>query len=227
MVGVSALPFSTIGLVKVDPRRDEITPDRPKLVKTGDAVIRAVDEIRYRIMTGRLAAGEQLRQEELARELLISRAPIREALRALSDQGLLEHRVHSGYFVKKRPAEELRQIYQILGFLEGLVMEELPPATPEVIDRLRNINDKMREFIRTDDWSPMVFRLSPLKVVLEELERLWTIAAPYIAQRYTTEAMRARTIFEHEGLIDALTSRDSDALTERLAIHRSQRQTAN
>jgi DNA-binding GntR family transcriptional regulator len=95
----------------------------------------------------------------------------------------------------------------------------------------------MREFIRTDDWSPMVdlnrqfhfeiFRLSPLKVVLEELERLWTIAAPYISQRYTTEAMRARTVFEHEGLIDALTSRDSDALTERLAIHRSQRQTAN
>jgi DNA-binding GntR family transcriptional regulator len=223
--------------VKVDPRRDEVLPDRPKLVKTGDAVIRAVDEIRYRIMTGRLAAGEQLRQEELARELLISRAPIREALRALSDQGLLEHRVHSGYFVKKRPADELRQIYQILGFLEGLVMEKLPPATPEVIDRLRNLNDKMREFIRTDDWSPMVdlnrqfhfeiFRLSPLKVVLEELERLWTIAAPYISQRYTTEAMRARTVFEHEGLIDALTSQDSDALTERLAIHRSQRQTAS
>jgi DNA-binding GntR family transcriptional regulator len=202
-------------------------------LKIGDAVVRAMVEIRYRIVSGVLAAGEQLRQEEMARELEISRAPIREALRALADQGLLEHRVHSGYFVKKRAAGELRQIYQILEFLEGLVMADLPPATPQVLERLRSVNDEMRRYVRADDWAPMVdlnrrfhfeiFRLSPHTVVLEELERLWTIAAPYIAQKYTTEMMREQTVEEHDGLIEALESGDGALVNELLAEHRSQR----
>lgn len=192
-----------------------------------------MDEIRYRIVSGSLAAGEQLRQEEMARELDISRAPVREALRALADQGLLEHRVHSGYFVKKRPAAELRQIYRMLAFLEGLVMEEIHSAPPEVLERLRDLNNEMRSYVPADDWSPMVdlnrrfhfeiFRLSPLNVVLEELNRLWTIAAPYIAQKYATEVMRERTVAEHDGLIEALELSDTALVNERLAEHRSQR----
>lgn len=192
-----------------------------------------MDEIRYRIVSGTLSAGEQVRQEEMARELEISRAPIREALRALADQGLLEHRVHSGYFVKKRPAGELRQIYRMLAFLEGLVMEELRPASAAVLVRLRDLNDEMRTYVPSDDWSPMVdlnrrfhfqiFRLSPLNVVLEELERLWTIAAPYIAQKYVTELMRARAVREHDGLVEALEAGDLVLLNDRLVEHRAQR----
>lgn len=212
---------------------NETEPGTERRTKDGDSVVRAMDEIRYRIVSGSLAAGEQLRQEEMARELEISRAPIREALRALADQGLLEHRVHSGYFVKKRPAAELRQIYRMLAFLEGLVMEELRPASADVLTRMHELNQEMGMYVRADDWSPMVdlnrrfhfeiFRLSPLNVVLEELERLWTIAAPYIAQKYSTEMMRERTVAEHEGLIEALELADLSLVNDRLAEHRSQR----
>jgi DNA-binding GntR family transcriptional regulator len=197
--------------------------------------MRAVTELRYRIITGELGAGEQLRQEQMAELLDISRVPVREALRVLADQGLLEHRVHTGYFVKKRPAEELSQIFTMLSFLEARVMESLDSATPETIAELRKLNAEMAAIAPAADWAPMVdlnrrfhfaiFRLSPLKVILGELERLWTIAAPYIAQKFTIREMRERTVEEHDGLIDALEDGDFAELERRLDAHRSSRST--
>ena len=156
--------------------------------RDGVAVSKTVEEIRYRIVSGLLNPGEAVRQEDLAQELHLSRAPIREAFRVVADQGLLEHRVHTGYFVKKRSTSELRQIYIMLEFLESHLMATIEAPDAAAFDRMRSINDQMRELVESDDWSPMIdlnrrfhfeiFRLSPLLVVLEELERLWTIAAP-------------------------------------------------
>ena len=205
--------------------------ERP--TRTGEAVMRAVAELRYRIMTGEFGAGEPVRQERMATLLDISRVPVREALRLLADQGLLEHRVHTGYFVKKRPAEELRQIFMMLAFLEARVLETIERPDEQTLTELHNINTEMAQYVPGPDWAPMVdlnrqfhfkiFRLSPLKVVLEEVERLWTIAAPYIAQKYTLREMRERAIREHEGLIDALKSGDRALLEQQLDEHRSER----
>lgn len=201
--------------------------------KDGVAVTSAIEDLRHRIVSGELLAGEQVRQEETANRLNLSRAPIREALRVLADQGLLEHRVHVGYFVKKRSASELQQIYLMLEFLETKVMETLTEPSNETIGRLQSLNDDMATYVAAADWSPMVdlnrrfhfevFRLSPLDVVIGELERLWTIAAPYISQKYATQEMRQRTVDEHRALIGALSPLDLDRAITVLAEHRSQR----
>lgn len=201
--------------------------------RDGAAVTQTVEEIRYRIITGALNPGEAVRQEDMARELDVSRAPVREALRVLVDQGMLEHRVHTGYFVKKRSATELRQIYMMLEFLESHIMATIEQPSDAAIARMRAINDEMRSCVESDDWSPMIdlnrrfhfeiFRLSPLNVVLEELERLWTIAAPYIAQKYVTVEMRRRTVSEHDGLITSLEPFDRERTSALLATHRMRR----
>jgi DNA-binding GntR family transcriptional regulator len=201
--------------------------------RDGVAVSKTVEEIRYRIVSGLLNPGEAVRQEDMAQELHLSRAPIREALRVLTDQGLLEHRVHTGYFVKKRSTSELRQIYVMLEFLESHVMATIEAPDTAALDRMQSINDQMRELVESDDWSPMIdlnrrfhfeiFRLSPLLVVLEELERLWTIAAPYIAQKYVTVEMRRQTVKEHDGLVASLQPLDRERTSALLAGHRMQR----
>ena len=210
---------------------DQITTDRR--TRDGAAVMRAVTELRSRIVTGELGGGEQLRQERMAELLHMSRVPVREALRVLTDQGLLEHRVHTGYFVRKRPADELRQIYVMLAFLEGQVMADIADADPATLDRLRAINAEMATYVDSPDWGPMVdlnrqfhfeiFRLSPQKVILQELERLWTIAAPYIAQKYAITEMREQAINEHARLIEALAAGDRVELQHQLDEHRAQR----
>lgn len=216
--------------MKVD-ELDEAPTERR--TKDGVAVMRAVAELRYRIVTGELGGGEQLRQEQMAELLNMSRVPVREALRVLTDQGLLEHRVHTGYFVRKRAADELRQIYVMLAFLEGQVMADVVGADAATLDRLRTINAEMATYVDSPDWGPMVdlnrrfhfeiFRLSPQKVILQELERLWTIAAPYIAQKYAIAEMRQQAIDEHERLIEALAAGDAVELGHRLDEHRAQR----
>lgn len=201
--------------------------------RDGVAVTDAVEALRYRVVSGALSPGEQIRQEEAADILGVSRAPVREALRVLADQGLLEHRTHVGYFVKKRTASELQQIYLMLDFLERKVMESIEEPSGDVVDRLVGLNREMADHVDAEDWSPMIdlnrrfhfeiFRLSPLNVVIEELERLWTIAASYIAQKYSTREMRQRTVDEHDDLIAALSPLDLALADKVLAQHRSQR----
>jgi DNA-binding GntR family transcriptional regulator len=201
--------------------------------KDGAAVMRAVAELRYWIVTGELGGGEQLRQERMAELLNMSRVPVREALRVLADQGLLEHRVHTGYFVRKRPADELRQIYVMLAFLEGQVLADIAPADSATLERMRAINAEMATYVESADWGPMVdlnrrfhfeiFRLTGQKVMLAELERLWTIAAPYIAQKYAIVEMREQAIAEHERMIEALASGDRVELDCQFDEHRTQR----
>jgi DNA-binding GntR family transcriptional regulator len=68
-----------------------------------------------------------------------------------------------------------------------------------------------------------IFRLTPHKVMLQELERLWTIAAPYIAQKYAITEMRAQAIADHQRMIEALAAGDLVELDHQLDEHRAQR----
>ena len=72
---------------------------RPRLLS-----VSVQDELRQRIDQGRLPAGSRLPSEpDLAAELQVSRATLREALRALEEEGLLRRRQGSGTYVADRP----------------------------------------------------------------------------------------------------------------------------
>ena len=204
-----------------------------QLVKDGATVGRAVSTIRFRIITGDLSPGEPLRQEDMAQQLNMSRAPVREALQILADQGLVQHRTHSGYFVAKRPPSELAQIFLMLEFLETEIAKTISWPNDETLAELRSINERMRELIDSYEIGAVVelnhqfhftiFGLSPLGLVLHELERLWDMAAPYIANKLTTAEARARTIDEHDRIIRALQGRRRATILDEVESHRTQR----
>src|SRR5437660_1315975 len=74
--------------------------------KGANAMKAALQVLKTMIVNGELSPGEQIRQEEMAEQLSVSRVPLREALNVLADQGLLFHRLHQGYFVTKRAPGE-------------------------------------------------------------------------------------------------------------------------
>src|SRR5882672_1526105 len=143
----------------------------------------ALQRLRAKVVSSELMPGEQIRQQEMAEELGVSRVPLREALNLLADQGLLLHRPNSGYFVAKRAPNELAQIRRILQLLENelLVSIEWPDST--CIDELRDLNGQMRECVYAADWTPLVrlnrefhlkiYELSPSRLILDEVKRLW------------------------------------------------------
>ncbi|MEN3272635.1 MAG: hypothetical protein V7636_1396 [Actinomycetota bacterium] len=207
-------------------------PSRP-LVRDGAAVERAVAILRAKIMSGELSPGEQLRQEEMARDLGLSRAPIREALHVLAQQGLLEHRPRSGHFVTKRKMHELAQVCLMLEFLENEIMKTITWPSDDVVAELDRINDEIEQLAFSHDLSAIselnyrfhftIFRLSPQNMILDELERLWVIATPYIATKLTTPDARLRTVKEHRRIVKAIRARRRSQAIEELERHRYQR----
>jgi DNA-binding GntR family transcriptional regulator len=94
--------------------------------RTPSSASRADDlahELQVEIITGRIALGTRLRQEDLAARFGVSRTPIREALRQLQAIGLVEQLGHRGALVRKFSAEECRNVYLVRAELEGLAAE--------------------------------------------------------------------------------------------------------
>jgi DNA-binding GntR family transcriptional regulator len=86
---------------------------------TRNASSAATELIRQAIVDGRLPPGRRLKEEELARELGISRTPIREALLMLHAEGLVDAAPNRGAAVRSHSVEDLDDLYQLRAVLEG------------------------------------------------------------------------------------------------------------
>jgi DNA-binding GntR family transcriptional regulator len=198
--------------------------------KDGEGVGRVVLAIRDLILTGELLPGEPVRQEQMAERLNVSRVPIREALHVLAEQDMLEHRPRHGYYVAKRAPMELAQVALMLDLLEPELMRTLEWPDAATLDRLRQLNAEMAAHVDEWEWAPLlalneqfhflIFSLSPYKLVLREVERLWSLANPFIAQKLAFTEARRLTVEEHERLIEALELRDRKLCVTTLDDHR-------
>jgi DNA-binding GntR family transcriptional regulator len=88
----------------------------------------ALDRLSREILSGRVVPGERLVEEQLTRRLGISRAPLREALRLLAQQGLVEHIPRRGARVATLSDTDVRQLYEVRDVLERHAVSTLPPA---------------------------------------------------------------------------------------------------
>ena len=198
--------------------------------KAQGAMGRALSQIKDMIVNGELNPGEQIRQEEMALKLAVSRVPLREALNVLADQGLLYHRPHQGYFVTKRDPGQYAQIRRMLHLLENELMATIAwPGAPQ-LDRLRQLNGQMQQCVDADDTQQLIelnqqfhfaiFGLSPNRLIMDEVARLWALIEPGMWDKFDTHAQRLQTLIEHEQLIQALTAQDRAACVAQMEQHR-------
>jgi DNA-binding GntR family transcriptional regulator len=94
------------------------------MLQDGDSLVRnasvaATELIREAIVDGRLEPGRRLKEEELARDLGISRTPVREALLVLQAEGLVVATPNRGAMVRVHDAEDLEDLYSMRALLEG------------------------------------------------------------------------------------------------------------
>ena len=71
------------------------------------------------ILSGVLVPGQRISEPDVATRLQVSRVPVREALRELESQGLVVARKHAGVFVRQLAPDEIRDLYQMRGLLDG------------------------------------------------------------------------------------------------------------
>src|SRR5712691_6146739 len=108
-----------------------------------NASVAAAELIREAILDGRLQPGERLKEERLARELGISRTPVREALLILQGEGLVEASPNRGATVRTHDADDLDDLYQLRALLEGFATRRAAArVTDEALERLRESCDR-------------------------------------------------------------------------------------
>lgn len=98
-----------------------------------------------RIVRGELPPGTNLVETRLSEELGVSRTPLRAALAFLERDGLVVSRPGRGWRVAPLIPEEAKELYPILHSLEELGMRSAFPYDKEVLDRLRELNEEIRE----------------------------------------------------------------------------------
>lgn len=190
------------------------------------------DQLRELIARGTLAPGLQLRQMELAERFKASRVPIREALKLLSGEGIVDHDPNRGFFVAPLSADEARQLYRIRHLLEAEVLKTVSwPSDAQLADLRAQLQlldaslqgqDAGEWLTRHRDFYRAIFDLSPEKVLVEEVLRLIQLTDRYRALAAHVLPTRKRKPTQERHLLTALAQRDRDRLLKAFEEDRTQ-----
>lgn len=187
--------------------------------------------LREAIVTGRLVPGEQLKQDQLCAELEVSPGPLREALRQLESEGLVTHRPNRGVFVAHIPTEEwVDVLLPVRLLLESHAFAKASHLlTAEQLGELAGLVDEMATAARSADFAAINeadMRFHELVVHAsgeEHTVQLWRTVSPRIRAQFYRLAPRHRRPMEiaeeHRQLLDALNTKDPDAIHETLTEH--------
>ena len=138
------------------------------------------------IMDGKLKMGEKLNTEELARQLGVSRMPIREALKSLEKMGLAESIPYVGVKLVSLEQEDVLQIYLMRQLLEPLAAgEACKKITEEQIHELEEIHKEYVPIVEADEIDAKklylqnrkfhfaIYSISEMDRVCAMIESLW------------------------------------------------------
>ncbi|WP_278924112.1 MULTISPECIES: GntR family transcriptional regulator [Pseudophaeobacter] len=110
------------------------------------------DDIRERILNGDLAEGATIRQEALAEEYTVSRMPVREALKRLDAEGLVQLTNNQGATVTKHSLDEIGEIFDLRILIEvDLFRSAIPVMSASQIARCEQILEAMETSYDADD----------------------------------------------------------------------------
>jgi DNA-binding GntR family transcriptional regulator len=214
-------------ILRADPRSH---PTNKVAVEEENATGRAITAIRELIARRELLPGEQIRQHELAEKINASRTPLREALRALTAEGLVRHSPNQGYFVIRLGASEISQIYTMRRLLETELLRSIERPDNKLIKRLAVLNDKMNATSSlatilgcNREFHLSIFELSPLKLFIANVKPLWDLCDSFRGTFLVMPKPRAQMYSEHTAIIDRLREYDCPGL---VAIHDEHRRLA-
>lgn len=194
---------------------------------------RVADELRDLVLLEKLNPGAAIPERETAEALGISRTPLRESLRILAAEGLIEIEPNKAPRVANPSLDEIESLLQVQGALEGLAGAlACTHATDEEIADIRQMETSMRESSRANRGTDSLefFQLDMTfheaivtasgNTALQSTHRnyngrLWR--ARFISSRL--QVNRAGTLNQHADIVTALEARNADACSAALQKH--------
>jgi DNA-binding GntR family transcriptional regulator len=189
-------------------------------------------ELREQILNGVFRPGKMLRQEELARRLGVSRAPLREALPRLEAEGLVVLYPRRGYAVISLDPAEITEIFELRMALEkGAALIAASRRTPADVAEVRAIRREMKSldlqrpallikwFELNVEFHRALLRPSGLKHYARLIANLRTVLEPYIRMETTLTGDLKQAEAEHDKLLAAFADGDPESFARATGEH--------
>jgi DNA-binding GntR family transcriptional regulator len=215
---------------KPDSIDDSLTLERKSLKEE------IFEVLHKRIIAGKYAPGEWLRQEEISSQLGVSQTPVREALDLLVSSGLAERIPYRGVRVLQLTTEEIVDSYVLRLLLESTAVaatarirtEEQLEALYRIVEKteaLMSLNDMSMQMQLNREFHHSIVAASgnPLMTKLYEVVSHqfpdWMLYEymfrhPELLQPSLTDEFR-----EHKAIVEAIATRDSEAAAKKVVLH--------
>ena len=191
---------------------------------------RILDTLRNAIISGELKPGQTLVETDLATQLGVSRAPLREAIHILNSEGLLESIPYHGTTVKKLTKTDIEELYSLRSVLESFAIQRIiEQEDPSLVKKLHNTYELMLAAAQKNDWLELntidrqfhdqIIQLSGHSL----LESTWSTVQMRVQQVMAIRNMRNRDIVEvaknHLPILDALEKCDLEPALKAIQEH--------
>ena len=189
----------------------------------------AAQKIREAIASGRLEPGARLVEGELAKELGLSRSPVREALYLLEQEGLIIRYPRRGAFVRGLTRRETEEIYSLRSVLEGFALElAIERVTAEDVACLRDMVRRMYEVAASGDavlfgqldaeFHEYICKVSGHQVLQHVFSSLHTRTSQYMTEASQLGVLH-RIARDHEELIEHIVHGDPQEAVAAMKKH--------
>lgn len=179
---------------------------------------RVVSRLREAILKAEFKPGDRLVQEELADALGVSRMPVREALRQLEKEGLVQLEAHKGAIVTPVEVEDIDEIYELRAMLEAKAIERsMENLTSEDIQDIRQLVEDMEQAVQEHETEEFVKINAEFHRMLRKgcnwrrihmfLEMLWHGYPPHTPNILPHQM--EQSLDEHKQMLNAIESHDS------------------
>lgn len=188
------------------------------------------EEIIGLIKRGDLLAGDKLSELSFAQHFNVSRAPIREAFRALQEAGLVRLEKNRGVFVREIREPEAHELYELRATFDEMAGRQLAPnVTGEILEELNRWLSRLSDAARAGDMAAYF----PLNIAfhdrLVELTGNATLIEFYRKLIDRMHLLRRRNFDEgqgsvesqdeHRAIVSALATRDADSVASAMRQH--------
>ncbi|HET7657763.1 MAG TPA: GntR family transcriptional regulator [Bacillales bacterium] len=176
--------------------------------------------LREEILSGNLEPGQRLVETELCEDLGISRTPLREAIRMLEVEGMVESIPNRGSRVVMITIEDIQDIYEIRKCLEGMAAKKSAPRmTAATLEKLKRIQKKLLEVMNKEDWNQAdllnrefhstLYNAGTNRRLISLVEQFNSIGRFIRMSAFSIPGRAEEVLKEHEAILQALEEGDA------------------
>ena len=186
------------------------------------------EHLRQEILMGVLPGGATLQQEEIAARLGVSRIPVRDAIRHLINDGLVNIEVNRRAVVTALQESDLIELFEIRSALEGLAARHAAPnLTDADIEQLEFLARRMEEANTSNEgWLPVhrefhdiLYGRCNMPRLMKEIMRLWYNVEPYVRVFIMLHGAAELDSSSHRSLMQDIKSRDPNRVEKAIREH--------